>query len=212
VKRFRSLRESCTSTMMPSTGLPSPGRTTVSAWYSAGSMSVSSADSIRVCVNAGNGTCSTRRNSEASSGRLRNSRTIASCFKEAMATTTRWKTQIATQLGRSLRSLGGPQSRLDALGPSLYMSRRLAANRVPERLRGDPGALSDKPLRAIWSGTSYPSRERFCCRAMVQSQAQVPRYGEREPALNQGVRAQTRRGLAAPNSTRGCASWWQVIS
>jgi hypothetical protein len=66
----------------------------------------------------------------------------------------------------------GPQSRLDALGPSLYMSRRIAANRVPERLRGDPGALSDKPLRAIWSGTSYPSRERFCCRATAQSQAQ----------------------------------------
>jgi hypothetical protein len=75
------------------------------------------------------------------------------------------------------------------------MSRRIAANRVPERLRGDSGALSNMPLRAIWSGTSYPSRERFCCRATAQSQAQVPQYGERDPALNQDVRAPTRQGF-----------------
>jgi hypothetical protein len=82
------------------------------------------------------------------------------------------------------------------------MSRRIAANRVPERLLGDSGALSNTPFRAIWSGTSYPSRERFCCRATAQSQAQVPRYGERDPALNQDVRAQTRQFGRAEFDTR----------
>src|SRR5262249_44960301 len=69
--------------MMPSTGSSLTSSTTRSARYSIGASSVRSAESVRICVYAGNTTPSDLSSSSgASSGRSRNSRTKASCVNE----------------------------------------------------------------------------------------------------------------------------------
>jgi hypothetical protein len=50
----------------------------------------------------------------------------------------------------------------------LYMSRRIAANRVPSDYV-DGSLVNTSQLRAISSGASYPFRERFLLSATAQS-------------------------------------------